>query len=430
MGKEQQFDWASVADSVTEVHLEKAPTRVPRATFGGQARVHGHRKMPSTVRVSHVADYGKRYVKTEVDWAQYKELGKLRTHAHRLDTRRVKDDGTENGRFGKKYADNQQWTVKVYTTKSKKVGQFAIIGKVGRVPLVRELGLIYSQMYAVGLHVTYVHENMGLCVRGKPKVIGCEEETLAGMQLRFNKGMARATSTIEDALIRKMLVKCNGDYDLARRSCATEIKAALAKPRANAENEWGYGLKRKGAGDSPLASTPKYVVNMGHKYANGKHSAAKKEMIKPVHLDADKAKRERQLEIEAQYKPRDAGGSGGSWRVGKESPVVKSLHQPKQRDEVEKNIAAFVSTEMVMHPTVAAASFAMRRFTRTLGDAPKSAEEAPITILEECETENGVYKMCKMGRQWLILDENEGTHGTYKTLRAANTEWDNILKGK
>lgn len=320
------------------------------------------RRLPSSVRVSHVDDYGAKYKRKEVDWKQYKLLTDLKTMARRVDYRKSKMNGKDNKRFGKKYADQQLWVVKIFRTKNRRFGEFKIYGKVGRVPLVRELAVIYSAMAECGIHIAYVHENTGLCYRGKPKILGTEEESLASIQERFHLGFARATSTIEHWIRVKFINKYGPDT--GNRLADKEVKRALALPRANPDNEWGYGLKRKEI--APVKSGSEYVLNIGFRYMTNKKSAGAKERIKPVFLEEDKEQRKASLVLENLYPVRDIGSIGGHFRIGTESSVIKSIHKPKQRLAIEENIKAFVEQQMSLDEAQTNAMVAQRKFAKLL----------------------------------------------------------------
>jgi len=350
--------------------LEVVPVRKAGTKAKKEVKRVGRRRLPSSVRVSHVDDFtvvrrGKeynKYKKEEVDWEEYGQLVDLKTGVIRRDYRREKTNGKVNKRFGKKYADHQLWSVKIYKTKNRKHGEFRIIGKAGRIPLTREIGEVYAVMASVGIHVAYVHENGGLCYRGAPLELGTEVESLESMQARYHKGYARATSSVEHWIREKYIAKYGPT--IGNRLADKEVKRALAKPRANADNEWGYGLKRKEK--APVKSGSEYVLNLGFKYEVNKKSAGKKERIKPVFLEADREKRKQTLEIENLFPVKDVGGGGGHHRVGTESIVVKSVHKPKQRMAIEDNIRAFVEHQMTIDETQANAMAAQRRFAKQL----------------------------------------------------------------
>ena len=340
----------------------------------------------------------KKYVRECVKWSACKQLANITTTVKRMDYKEKLENGSRNPNYGKSLDSTKKWRVVIYRTGDLAVGEFRIFGEAQQVPLVRELALVYAEMMRLGVYPTYVHENGGLCVRGEAVELGTTEDDLEVVREKYHLAMARATSTAS-TWVREVFYAKYGK-EVGERLARAELKKMLAKPAANPDNLWGYGLKNKDTGEYDR-------LNLGGKYMT------------------DKAKRS---------KKGGGKGGGGSFKVGSEPPVVKSLHRGDHKAEVERNIREYVLREMVKNPMEAEAELAVRRYQKQLRKLEKEKKVEPeqpdVEVLDAIEKGGVELKFCKQGRKWFILDHKDVELFGSARKSDVQARWAALKKGK
>lgn len=288
--------------------VAKAKTWAEKTTKAGNSR-----PRKSKMRVFHILDVRNFDVKPEVDWPEYlalKAQSEIKTKVVRLDKREKKEDGTENGRWGKNYADmHSKWNIVIYKTNKKRVGKFKVFCKgINREPLVAEMSQIYALMYSYGIHPTYVHANTGMCKRGKPLELSNVVETHEEAVARFEESYTEATCGIEMTILKYWTEKFGviQGAKLAR----PRIRQALKKPVANPINLYGYGRKKIIPGVNGSPDKVEYVLSLDHKYGTDKKPASKKKG--------------------------NGGGGGGGFTSKDHSTVVRDVCREERYESGEK----------------------------------------------------------------------------------------------
>ena len=339
----------------------------------------------------------RRYVRDKVTWKNARALGKVTTCVKRIDYKEKLMNGEKNPQYGHTFESNKTWQVVIFKTDNADVGEFRVYGEKQQVPLVRELALVYAAMMSAGVFPTYIHENGGLCIRGKPLDIGTTEDDLETVREKFHLSMARATSTASTWIREKFYRKYGPE--VGERLARAELKKMLAKPAANPDNLWGYGLKNKDTGEYDR-------LNLGGKYPT------------------DKPKRSKN----------GGKGGGGAFKVGSEPPVIRDMHKAGKKEAVEENIRNYVMREMVKNPIQAEADLAVRKYKRQLGRLAKEKKhEEPLVqfeVLDVIERRGMTMKFCKQGRRWVILDHKEAELFGSARKSDVQTRWTALKKGK